>query len=166
MLQRHYHGGPTGWQLVTVIKTGFNSTLIWSQISEIYWSFVHLHLSIYLFYIGVFPSEASKTSSDSARISSHAAITSLYTASTPQMSRLSFVLLSLSRFLSIGIFGVLRVISRVQSAVFPTMQAFQDLDLSSGILRGPGIYHSLGIYCSVQSYNLGHVEHVRPTMIG
>ena len=66
-------------------------------------------------------------------------------------------------FLSIKIFDVLRVISRVREDVFPIVHTLHNLDISSGILRGPGIYYPLGTYCSLQSCPLGHVERVRPT---
>ena len=51
-----------------------------------------------------------------------------------------FALKSLLIFIPINIFGVLRVISRVRADVFPTVPALHNLTLSSGILRGPGIY--------------------------
>ena len=70
--------------------------------------------------------------------------------STPQISRLSFVLRSLSIFLTVNIFGVLRVISCVRAYFFPTVPALHDLDLSSVILRGTYIYHLLGAYYSLQ----------------
>ena len=70
--------------------------------------------------------------------------------STPQISCLYLVLRSLSIFISINIFGVLRVISCVRANVFPNVPDMHDLDLSSVILRGMGIYHLLGAYCSLQ----------------
>ena len=70
--------------------------------------------------------------------------------STPQISRLSFVLRYLSIFLTVNIFGVLRVIPCVRADFFPTVPALHDLDLSSVILRGTDIYHLLGAYCSLQ----------------
>ena len=78
------------------------------------------------------PLEAFSTSSNSA-------ITTLDTLSTPQISRLSFVVLYLSIFLYINIFGGLRIISRMQADVFPTVPALYAMALSSGIMRGLGI---------------------------
>ena len=98
---------------------------------------------IYPSYLGIFPLYAVRTSSN-------ATITTLDAASTPQMSRLSFILKSLSIVISIKIFGVLRVLSSEQADVFPTVPDLQDLDISSGIPRGPGIYHLLVTYCSLQ----------------
>ena len=100
-----------------------------------------------------------------ANTSSDATITILDAANNPQMSRLSFFLRYLSIFLSIEIFGVLRVISRVQADVFPTVHALHDLDLSSDILRGTGIYQPLGKYFSIQSYPIVHTERVHPTFL-
>ena len=77
--------------------------------------------------------ETAITSSDAAR-------KTLDDLSTRQISRPSFVVQYLLIFISINIFGVLRVISRVRADVFPTVPALHNLTLSSGILRGPGIY--------------------------
>ena len=68
-----------------------------------------------------------------------AAITTLDTLSTPQIYRMSFVLRYLSIFISINIFDVLGLISRVRADLFPTMTISHDMYLSSGILQGPGI---------------------------
>ena len=138
-----------------MLKTVFNFTLRLSQICELYCSLVHLHTSIYRT-LAFFPSEAANTSSDDA-------ITTLDAARAPQMSRPYFSLRSLSRYISINIFDVLCVISRVQSDVFPTVHDLHDLDLSLGILRQPSIYYPLGTYCSIHSYPLVHMEHVHPT---
>ena len=104
LFKRHYHGRPIGWQLVKVIKNGFNFTLILSQISELYWSLVHLHTHIYGT-LEFLPSEASNTSLDSAITSSDAVIRTLDTESNPQISCMSFFLRCLSIFISITIFG-------------------------------------------------------------
>ena len=117
-----------------------------SQISELYFSLIHSHTSIYL----TLASKDSKTSSDSASTSSDAAITTLDATKTPQISCLYFVLQFLSIFLSINIFSVLRVIPRVREYFFPTVTSLQNLAVSSGILRGTGIYRPLDMYCSIQ----------------
>ena len=57
------------------------------------------------------------------------------------------------------------MISRVQADVFPTVHALYDLDLSSDILRGTGIYQPLGKYFSIQSYPIVHTERVHPTFL-
>ena len=77
---------------------------------------------------------------------------------------MSFVLRYLLIFLSIKIFGVLHVISRMQEDVFPTATDLHNLAVSSIILRGPGIYHPLITYCSIQSEPLVHVERICPTI--
>ena len=110
---------------------------------------------IYILYNGIFSSEAANTSSNATSTTSGAAITTLHAASTPQMYRISFVLQSLSIFISINIFDVLRVISRVREDVFPTVHTLHDMALSSRILQGTGIYYPLGTYCCFQSYPLG-----------
>ena len=66
-------------------------------------------------------------------------------------------------FISIHIFDVLRVLSRMRADVFPIVHALYSLAISSGILRSPGIYHPLGTYRILQSYPLGQVERFRPT---
>ena len=125
-----------------VLKTGFNFTLRLLQISEIYCSLIHLHTSIYR-KLAFFPLEADSTSLD-------VAIMKFDALSTPQISRLSFVLRSLLIFLSINIFGVLRVISCVRVDVFSIVPDLLNLDLSSVILQGTDIYHLLGEYFSLQ----------------
>ena len=124
-----------------MLKTGFNFTLRLSQISEIYCSLVHLHTYIHRT-LEFFPFYAVSTSSNTT-------ITTLDAASTPQMSRLFFILKYLSIVISIDIFGVLHVLSREQIDIFQTVPAFHDLDISLGIPRGPVIYHPLGTYCSL-----------------
>ena len=111
----------------------------------------------------IFPSYADSTSSDAVSTSYNAAITTLDASSTPQISHLSFVLQSLSRFLYINIFDILRMVSRVLADIFATMHDFHDMDLSSGILRGTSIYYLLGMYCILQSYHIGNMERVHPT---
>ena len=84
-------------------------------------------------------------------------------ASPQKKSPLSFVLQYLSIFISINIFGILRMISCVRVDFFPTVHNLHGLSLSSGIIQGTVIYHPMGMYCIIQSYPLVHVERVCPT---
>ena len=144
------------------IKTGFNFTLRLSQISEIYCSLVHLHTYIYrtlYFFHQRLPTRHRMI------LARHWMLPSLHwMLSDPHKCLIcpsSYVKHQI--FLSIRIFDVLRVISRVQEDIFPTVYNLHNLALSSDILWGAGIYYPLGTYCSLQSYPLGHVERVRPT---
>ena len=141
MLKRHYHDCSYGWKLLWVINTVFNFTHRLSRLGEEYFSLVHLHTPIYCT-LAIFPFETSSTSLD-------ADITILDALSTPHIFWCIFVLQYLSIFISTNTFGVLCVISRVRADVFPNMHNFHDMNLSWGILRGPGIYHLLGTYCSI-----------------
>ena len=104
-----------------MIKTGFNFKLILSQTSELYLSLTHFHISIYRT-LALFPLEDASTQSDDA-------ITVLDTLSTV----------------------VLRVISRVRADFLPYIPSLKNLSLSSGILRGGGIYHLMGDYYCLHS---------------
>ena len=73
------------------------------------------------------------------------------------MSRLSFVLKYTSIFISIDIFDVLCMISRVQVYVLETVQDLHDLDISSGFIKGAGISYSLVTYGVLQYYPIVHL---------
>ena len=115
LLYRQYNGHPPRWQLVKVLKTGFNLTLRLPQISEIYCSLVHLQTSIYCA-LAFLPSDAANTRP-------YATIMALDAASTPKMSLMFLVLRYISLFLSITIFGVFRMISRMRVDVFLSVHA-------------------------------------------
>ena len=163
MLSRNYHGRPPKWQLVIFLRTRFNSTLRLSQISELYCSLVHLNTYIYCtlaFFHRRLPTHHRMLPERHQIMPSRH-----WTLPAPQLFLVypsSYVKHQI--FLSIKIFDVLPVISRVRADIFPIVHAFQDLDLSSGILEGPGIYYLLGTYYSIQYYPLGHVEYARPTI--
>ena len=46
---------------------------------------------------------------------------------------------------------VLHVISHVGADLLPNVSSWHNLDVSSGILQGAGIYHLMGEYYSLQS---------------
>ena len=46
---------------------------------------------------------------------------------------------------------VVLVISRVRADLLPNVPSLHNLDVSSGILQGAGIYHLMGEYYSLQS---------------
>ena len=101
-------------ELVWLIKTGFNFTLILLQTSEPYFSLIHVDTSIYLT-LAFLPLDDVSTSSD-------AAITALDTLSAV----------------------VLHIISRMWVYFLANVPYLHNLGPSSRILRGAGIYHLMG----------------------